>query len=636
LVRASPNEQLSTAIKHHQSGDFVRAEQLYRDLLLSQPTNADALHLLGVLARQCGRIAEAIDLIGRAIEQLPDHPVLHYNLAAALDARGESQRAIEHYRRAVTCAPGFAEAWQNLGAMLDRSGRREEARSCFERVRQLRPGSAEACCNLGCALLAMDRYGEACEQFRAAIAVAPEMARAYGQLAVCLKSMGLVDEAEAALRECLRLEPCNWAAWNNLGRLLHDGQRYELALAAYENALAIAPDAYEALVNLGTLHTDTENDRAAIAALRRAIDLNPRRPEAQHNLGKVYQEQGDLAAALCHFDAALSLDPGNAETRMNRALVLLQLGRFEPGWTEYEWRWRTKDAPPRPRLATPDWDGSPLVGKSIVVYGEQGVGDEIMFGSCYSELIATAGHVTIVCEPRLAPLFARSFPTAAVCAAARGREPWSSLVRPGTDFVIAAGSVPRFLRKTLADFPRHPRYLLADPRRTDRWRRRFADLGPGPKIGVSWRAGTTPKHRRRRSTNLRDWSTVLSLTGVHFVSLQYGDVRQEIATFNAGGAGLLHHWDDANPLSDLDDFAAQVAALDLVLSVGNATVHMAGALGTPCWALLPHGWGWRWFNGRDDSPWYASVRLLRQPTAGNWPELFQRVRAELEESCRPG
>jgi hypothetical protein len=197
------------------------------------------------------------------------------------------------------------------------------------------------------------------------------------------------------------------------------------------------------------------------------------------------------------------------------------------------------------------------------------------------------------------------------------------------DVQVAAGSLPLHLRQHEGSFPRREAILAADPSLVARWRERFASLGPSLKIGISWRAGDKPKERRVRTTKLEQWRPLLEVPGAAFVNLQHGDCSEEIAALERSCGTTIHHWPGADNRNDIDGLAARMAALDLVISVGNANVHLAGALGVPAWSLLPAHGGWRWLAGRNDSLWYASVRLFRQSRSGDWDGLFVRVRQEL-------
>jgi ADP-heptose:LPS heptosyltransferase len=210
----------------------------------------------------------------------------------------------------------------------------------------------------------------------------------------------------------------------------------------------------------------------------------------------------------------------------------------------------------------------------------------------------------------------------------RGREHlWTVPPSPAIDVQTPVGDLPRFLRSSLASFPQQHSFLRANPVRVQIWRDRLAQIGPGPKIGIAFRAGSSPQDRLRRSAPLAHWQSLLQCTGAQFISLDYGDCQADIETCRRSGA-TLHTLAGINPQNDLDELAATISALDLVIAVGNASVHLAGALGVPAWALLPRFQGWCWPLDREEMPWYASVRVLRQVADGDWPGLLARVEGE--------
>jgi tetratricopeptide (TPR) repeat protein len=619
---------LQNAIRHHQAGELRQAEQIYRQILTRDPSLPDPWHLLGVLARQCGRAAEAVRLIERALQLAPEHPVLYYNLAQSLMSAGRTNEAVRAYRRAIELNPDFSEAWKNLGVAYEGCGDLESALECFEQGCRICPSSADAHCDLANSLTKLRRFDAAIATARRALLLDPNLVRAGNQLGIALRESGRLPEAEVAWRASLDRHGDDAAVLLNLGRLLHDTERVDEAIGMFERALSAVPESYEGLVNLGAALKDHGAHDRAIAVLTRATQLRPDRCEAWVDLGKVHEEIGELQLALRFFDAGLQRSPGNPEIRLNRAFALLQLGQFESGWHEYEARWQTSDAPRRPKVLLAEWTGELVAGTRVLVWGEQGIGDEIMFVSCLGDLLRQGLRVTLVAERRLVSLFARSFPGAYVVAPPESDEEWQSLADLA-DYQVPAGSLPRWLRRSAGDFPRAERFLMADERKTTKWRERYRELGPLPTIGIAWRAGTTVKTRRHRSAAIAEWEPLLATRHAQFVSLQYGATTEELTGFRMGHANV-HSWPDADPLWDLDEFAAQVAALDLVISVGNATVHMAGALGVPCWVLLPRYWGWRWGVDRSDSVWYRSLHLFRQRTAGEWRPLFAEVAHRLE------
>ena len=349
---------------------------------------------------------------------------------------------------------------------------------------------------------------------------------------------------------------------------------------------------------------------SAIEDYNKALELDPDDAETYCNIGSVLQDKGQLEEALTYYHKALQLNPSFAEAHWNISLVQLMSGDFREGWKNYEWRLRKQDTRP---LIVPaaGWDGSPLKEKRIIVTAEQGVGDEIMFASCLPEVTERAGLCIVECDNRLVPLFARSFPKARVIPRINTIDscPPEHL---SADVRIALGSLPQFFRSDLLSFPQHGGYLKPDHQQVVLWRKRYSNLGAGMKVGISWRGGSKPSVRLARSISLADWTQVLSVAGVHFINLQYGDCAPDLKEAEEKTGVTIHDWEDADPVKDLDNFAAMISPLDLVISVDNSTVHMSGAVGVPAWTLLPFACDWRWMRDFEDTPWYKTVRLFRQ------------------------
>jgi tetratricopeptide (TPR) repeat protein len=360
------------------------------------------------------------------------------------------------------------------------------------------------------------------------------------------------------------------------------------------------------------------------------VARRPGLPLALLRLGYALESTGKFDEALACYDRALEAEPGNVQAHVNRATLNLLRGDFERGWEEYEWRLREPlYAPLHARFALPQWDGTPLKGRSILVYAEQGLGDEIMYASCLNEVIASAGRVVIDCEPRLAPLYRRSFPQATIHAGAQNDPAdWLPGARP-LDLKVALASLPFHLKRRAGSFPRHSGYLKADPARVQHWKAKLGELGPGMKVGLSWRGGVPKTGRALRSLDLEQLLPVLRQP-LHFVSLQYGDSRAELTRLRQMHRITVQQWPEA--IDDYDETAALVCALDLVISVCTSAVHLAGALGRPVWVLAPLKPEARYGLAGESMPWYPSARLFRQAAFGDWRPVVARVAAELEKS----
>ncbi len=519
------------------------------------------------------------------------------NLGESLRAQGRLREAVASFQRATELAPHYADAWRALADARSVQKNFQLASQAYVKALELRRDDPASLCGLGRAYEKLDRFDEALGCYRTALAICPLRAEIHF----------------------------------NLGAVAHRAGRLDDAIAAYRQAVALKPDYANAHVQLAAVLGDLDRVDEALEHSAHALRLLPNQAAAQNNHGTLLQERGDIAGAMTHYRRAIEIAPLDPEAHINYATTLLLCGNFAHGWPQYEWRWQARGVTyhPHRRLPLRIWDGTPLAARTLLVHGEQGVGDEIMFASCIADLLERGERCVIDCDVRLAPLFARSFP-GAVVSGTRGESDLSDLAaRWRPDVQIPAGTLPRYLRLHLAGFPRRPSYLVPDPQLVRVWSERYRRLGRGLVVGISWRGGGNAAEHRRRSTRLEQWRNLFAVPAVHFVNLQYGDCANEVAAVHDSYGVTIHTWPDVNPLQNLDGFAAQVAALDLVISVTNATVHMAGGVGIPTWVLLNPISSWRWLLDREDSPWYPSVRLFRQSQLRHWDDVFARVAREL-------
>ncbi|MGH8734051.1 MAG: hypothetical protein ACREVB_10250, partial [Burkholderiales bacterium] len=318
----------------------------------------------------------------------------------------------------------------------------------------------------------------------------------------------------------------------------------------------------------------------------------------------------------------------------NIGLQHLKYGEYAPGWDGYEHR-RHFEAfiGKHRRLPLPEWNGETLAERTLLVLPEQGLGDEIMFGSCIPQLAAVARHVIVECDPKLEALFRRSLARCTVVSRQRTlANDWIERIEPKPDLQVWAGSLAVRFRRRVADFPQHA-YLKADEASVAVWRSRLDALGPGRKIGLSWRGGVGYTGKTRRSLSLEQLLPVLRLPGLQFVNLQYTDAHEELRALASRHSLRVHHWQDA--IDDYDQTAALVCALDGVLTVCTAIVHLSGALGRPALVMVPFGADWRYGAAGERMPWYPSVRLVRQARVGEWGDVLKEVSGRLASSTWP-
>jgi tetratricopeptide (TPR) repeat protein len=670
----SLEDAMRRAMVHHRAGRLDKASRVYRSILRSVPEHADALHLLGVLEHQRGHFEKAVLLIDLAIAQNAEVALYHCHRAEALREFGDEAAAIAGYReslrlnatqktaarrlaslllerneaeQAITVleaalqhAPDSTPLLMSLGNAQRTAGDIAGAESCFRRGLEIDPHDAALHNNLALLLVTDGRTDEAVESLQRAILAEPNHARWRFNLGKVLQDAGDLPGAVVAYRDVLQRFPRKVTVINNLAAALHDQRNYGEAEATYRSGLKIDQQQPELLFGLGnTLRLAGRLDEAA-ACYEQVLRLDSRHPGALNNAGLAEKFLGRYDESDTYFARLLEVDPDHIDARWNQILTRLLRGEWQEGWPDFDWRWRRPQCPPR-RAALPQWDGGSLAGRSLLVYSEQGLGDEVMFASCLSDVIATAEDCVVECDGRLVELFSRSFPTAHFVA----RREWSDLQwiteQQPLDVQIAAGSLPRFVRGEPDNFPRQDAYLLADSAQSQQWKDRLAQLGDGLKIGISWRGGsdTEPESQQRRSTLLDRWREVLSVAGATFVNVQYGPTADEAAD-EANDAALrlpapIHRFAEITPEVDLDEFAALLTALDLVISVDNSTVHLAAALGTTTYAALPFSPDWRWLLDRSDSPWYGPLRLFRQAAPGDWGGVFTNLANALDQLVAP-
>lgn len=551
--------------------------------------------------RQQGRFADARVTAERVIAIDPDNAAAWFNLAAALGALGELRSAEAAYRRALQTNPHYAEAWSNLAGLLGATGRSEEQLAAYRRAVDANPQLAPIWSNLGNALCNARRFGE----------------------------------AERACRRAVELDARFAPGWLNLGRALHEAKRHAEARTACERALEVAPQLPDAWAGYGNALMGAREFSAAIEAYRKAIALNPQSAHCHANLGIALQRVGAESEGLASLRTALQLDPSHDFASWNLGMFLLERGALAEGWARYEARWTRPDAPPRRfamKGAVEPQVSASFKGRTLL-WGEQGVGDHILYARMAWEAAQAGAAVTLETDARLVELFRRSFPGVTVVAQVDPPQ-----VDPAQfEHVLPLASVGCLLRPSFEAFPRHAGYLVADARRTASYREALEQQAPRHAliVGIAWRS-SNPELGNEKSAPLSQWGELFAVPGIAFVSLQYGDVAEERRETERRFGIKIATPPGLDVFTDLDGLAALQAACDLVITTSTVNAHLAGALGQHAWVLLPGRIGtlWYWFQERADSPWYPTLTLIRQPQDGEWRGAMQLAARGLRESSR--
>ena len=443
----------------------------------------------------------------------------------------------------------------------------------------------------------------------------PDAASLYRQGLRC-QDEGRLAEAEASYRRSLALDERQPKAHNNLGAVLHMQGRLDEAIQSYRRALELDPTLPQANQNLAAIAGDPATARRAVSGYLKHLQVNPSDARAHNDLGKAYVELSMHAEALASFREAVRLDPDSAEAHYSLAMALLLAGHYSEGWREYEWRWQVKAGQaPRRHADRPLWDGGSLPGKTLLLHAEQGLGDTLQFVRFARLAASRCGSLVLECQPALADLLRPVRGLARVVA--------QGDALPHFDAQLPLLSLPQVLGVELDDLCRDP-YIRADPLKAKHCRAQLA-TDAGFHVGLVWAGRPELWDDRRRSLGLPALAPLARIEGAAFYGLQVGAAAAQAASPPAG----MRLLDCSARIRDFSDTAALVANLDLVISVDTSVAHLAGAMGIPTWVLLPRPPDWRWLLGREDSPWYPTMRLFRQERDGDWSAPVERAAAAL-------
>ncbi|MFZ0693638.1 MAG: tetratricopeptide repeat-containing glycosyltransferase family protein, partial [Alphaproteobacteria bacterium] len=459
---------------------------------------------------------------------------------------------------------------------------------------------------------------EALASYDRALAIRPDYADALYSRGITLCDLKRPEEALASYDRALAIRPDHAEALNNRGITLCDLKRPEEALASFDRALAIGPDHAEALNNRGNALLDLKRPGDALLSFDRALAIGPDYAEALNNRGIALRDLNRLDDALASHDRALAIKPDYVEAHFNEGLVRLLIGDFRRGWEKYEWRWEKEPGKGAKRnFPKPLWlNNGDIAGKTILLHSEQGLGDTIQFCR-YAKIVSEkGGKVVLEVQPPLKALLAGTGGVDRVIG--KGE------VLPEFDYHCPLLSLPLAFRTTLESIPADIPYLAPAAERVQYWARCLPQFKP-LRVGIVWSGSPTHKNDRNRSIPLGRLAPLFDMPNIQFVSIQK-DVTAEDSDI-LGDNPYIHH--AGQDLRDFADAAAVVSMLDLVISVDTSVAHLVGAMGKPVWILLPFVPDWRWLLGRDDSPWYPTARLFRQPKIGDWDSVIERLRQEL-------
>jgi len=655
-MQNSPENQaaaMQQAQARAQAGDLKGAAAICRGVLERAPNDVYALFMLGTIESEFKHYDEAAKLLGKAAKSNPNVPEVLCSLGNVFLELKRYREAIEVLSKAIGLQPQNQHALLYRGLAFAESGESERALKDFDRILTLDPRSEFALHNRANVLIKLDRHDEALANIELLLRLVPNHVPGIVNLMTVLTHGKKYEQALRVVDRALSIEPNNPELWNSRGQLLHHLKRHDEALTNFARAVQLKPDSAEFQLSLGNLHLDRQRFDAALQCYDRAIALNTKFAEAHLSSANVWMERQELARAVECCEKALAIRPDYAPAMLLRANIFLHLGRrdpafksfdaaiaaapdyhdayyhrgsarlltgqFQAGWRDFEHRWKVADCGfDRPILEAAEWQGEPLKGKSLVVYSEQGLGDTIQFARFLPDIARTGAKVTFLCHPNLIRLF-QVF---------AGEMELTGLVEADRrfDFQCALMSLPLRLGIGLEDIPRGGSYLVPENDLVAAWQTRIGETGF--KVGLCWQGNPEGTIDKGRSILLEKYLPLASVPGVRLISLQKDHGLEQLSRLPpAMNIETLHAFDGGK--DSFIDTAAIMQNLDLVITSDTAIPHLAGALNRPAWVALKHIPDWRWMIERDDSPWYKSLRLFRQPVPGDWDTVFRSMAEDL-------
>jgi tetratricopeptide (TPR) repeat protein len=651
LTPEKSKRELEQAIKAHQSKHLELAQQLYAIFLEKNPSHSQGHYLLGCVYAELNLLVEAAVCLEKSIELVPSSAVFHYNLGVVRQSQKQNKAAYNHFLKAVDLKRDYIVAWNALGGCRLRDRDYLGAQRCFTQATDFNSQFADAWLNSARASLGLGQLDEvrkkldkvleldpsklglylcfgdlyrrlqamssALQAYKCETQKHPQSADAWNSRGNCHLDIDQLEEACQCYLKAIKIESFA-EAHNNLALCYQRLGDLDKAQCHYLKALKLQPDYAEAHNNLGSLYLHQEDLEAAKSQISEALRLDSRFAAAVINLGNCFKEELDFDEALVWYQKALEIDPNNVGAIWNRSLVYLLTGRLCDGFKTWDIREHCKELKLIKRdFDAPLWDGSLEPKGCLLLHAEQGFGDSIQFARYISQAKRRVQNIILESHPALHRLFY------CLLGEARIFSPQDQL--PPFDFHSPLPNLPHIFEASLENLPGDYPYLQSTPSSTSEKLLQVFSASSGFRVGVVWSGNPNHGNNHRRSCPLTIFDPLGEVQGVNWFSLQVDPPLDQV--FSSSTLDLT----DLSPyLKDFNDTAEALEYLDLLISVDTSIIHLAGAMGKTGWLLVPYNPDWRWLMNREDSPWYPSLRLFRQKIAGDWDDVLQRIRHQLD------
>ena len=617
-------QALQLGFQHLNSGNLPAAGQIFEGILQQEPRNFAALNGRGFVALQQNRLMQSAADFQQSLAVNPKQPFALKMLGIVQGAMGQFDASLQSFAAALALDAKDPEVYFNRANFWFQAGKTQAALADLDAAIKLRGSYVEARSNRANLLIQLNDYARAEKDLDYLVSKVTNNPDIWVALGLAKHKVGKQREAMQCNERALKLVPNHPDALLNSSSATYDQGEYPAALVWADRAVAATPSRAEAHYARAQALMAMSRFDEALVAYSKAIELNPNYAEAWMGRGLTKARLHDLSGAVVDYDRAVALRPDYDEAIFNKGHVHLEHWEFVPGWAAYEHRFGMPTLGIVNLPSIPVWDGQPMAEK-LLVRGEQGLGDQILFASVLPDLLKEVPNVCLQLEPRLVPLFQRSFP---------GVEVTSKEKRPPADVMaqICIGSLPQFYRRSKADFAAaQVPYLKADAAKTAAMRQALAPNGEKI-IGLNWRSFRN-KYANDKSIELKDLAAIFALPSCTIVNLQYGDIKDEVRAAEAAGL----HFNKAVTIDltkDIDGVASLLDACDVIVSVSNSTAHIAGALGKPVLLMLPYRTGklWYWSEAKGEgSLWYPTVKTYHQSAQGDWAGTIAQIVADLQK-----